>query len=51
VFECEINEMQFEVMRSKLLKTIDANTDSLRSDCLTQVLRDKPEAGLRKEGK
>jgi CRISPR-associated protein Cas2 len=30
VFECEINEMQFEVMRSKLLKAIDANTDSVR---------------------
>ncbi len=30
VFECEINEMQFEVLRSKLLKAIDANTDSVR---------------------
>jgi CRISPR-associated protein Cas2 len=30
VFECEINEMQFEVFRSKMLKVIDPNLDSLR---------------------
>jgi CRISPR-associated protein Cas2 len=30
VFECEIDEMQFEVFRAKLLKTIDVQVDSLR---------------------
>lgn len=30
VFECEINEMQFEVFRAKLLKAIDVKVDSLR---------------------
>jgi CRISPR-associated protein Cas2 len=30
VFECEINEMQFEVFRAKMLKVIDPNLDSLR---------------------
>jgi CRISPR-associated protein Cas2 len=30
VFECEIDEMQFEVFRSKMLKVIDPNLDSLR---------------------
>jgi CRISPR-associated protein Cas2 len=30
VFECEIDEMQFEVFRAKLLKVIDQETDSLR---------------------
>jgi CRISPR-associated protein Cas2 len=30
VFECEIDEMQFEVFRSKLLKVIDVKMDSLR---------------------
>ncbi|AFY93133.1 CRISPR-associated endonuclease Cas2 [Chamaesiphon minutus] len=30
VFECEIDQMQFEVFRSKLLKTIDVRVDSLR---------------------
>jgi CRISPR-associated protein Cas2 len=30
VFECEIDEMQFEVFRSKLLKVVDVNLDSLR---------------------
>jgi CRISPR-associated protein Cas2 len=30
VFECEINEMQFEVFRAKLLKSIDVKVDSLR---------------------
>jgi CRISPR-associated protein Cas2 len=30
VFECEINEMQFEVFRAKLLKVVDAQVDSLR---------------------
>jgi CRISPR-associated protein Cas2 len=30
VFECEIDEMQFEVFRAKLLKVIDLKLDSLR---------------------
>jgi CRISPR-associated protein Cas2 len=30
VFECEINEMQFEVFRAKLLKVVDEQVDSLR---------------------
>ncbi len=30
VFECEINEMQFEVFRSKLIKVLDVELDSLR---------------------
>ncbi len=30
VFECEINEMQFEVFRAKLLKVVDLKLDSLR---------------------
>jgi CRISPR-associated protein Cas2 len=30
VFECEIDEMQFEVMRSQLLKVIDPKLDNLR---------------------
>jgi CRISPR-associated protein Cas2 len=30
VFECEINEMQFEVFRAKMLKIIDPQLDSLR---------------------
>jgi CRISPR-associated protein Cas2 len=30
VFECEIDDMQFEVFRSKLLKVIDVKMDSLR---------------------
>jgi CRISPR-associated protein Cas2 len=30
VFECEINEMQFEVFRSKLIKVVDPQLDSLR---------------------
>jgi CRISPR-associated protein Cas2 len=30
VFECEINEMQFEVFRAKMLKVIDPQLDSLR---------------------
>jgi CRISPR-associated protein Cas2 len=30
VFECEIDEMQFEVFRAKMLKVIDPNLDSLR---------------------
>ncbi len=30
VFECEIDEMQFEVFRAKLLKVIDQEVDSLR---------------------
>jgi CRISPR-associated protein Cas2 len=30
VFECEINEMQFEVFRSKLMKVVDPKLDSLR---------------------
>jgi CRISPR-associated protein Cas2 len=30
VFECEIDDMQFEVFRSKLLKAIDVKMDSLR---------------------
>ena len=30
VFECEINEMQFEVFRAKLLKVVDQQVDSLR---------------------
>ncbi len=30
VFECEINEMQFEVLRSRLLKVIDLGLDSVR---------------------
>jgi CRISPR-associated protein Cas2 len=30
VFECEIDEMQFEVFRAKLLKTVDVRVDSLR---------------------
>jgi CRISPR-associated protein Cas2 len=30
VFECEIDEMQFEMFRSKMLKVIDPNLDSLR---------------------
>jgi CRISPR-associated protein Cas2 len=30
VFECEIDEMQFEGFRSKLLKTVDVRVDSLR---------------------
>jgi CRISPR-associated protein Cas2 len=30
VFECEIDEMQFEVFRTKLLKAIDVKVDSLR---------------------
>jgi CRISPR-associated protein Cas2 len=30
VFECEVNEMQFEVMQAKLLKVIDLKLDSLR---------------------
>ncbi len=30
VFECEIDEMQFEMFRSKLLKVIDVKLDSLR---------------------
>ncbi len=30
VFECEVNEMQFEVMRSRLLKAINQKLDNLR---------------------
>jgi CRISPR-associated protein Cas2 len=30
VFECEINEMQFEVLRVKLIKVVDPKLDSLR---------------------
>lgn len=30
VFECEVSEMQFEVMRSRLLKVIDVGLDSVR---------------------
>ena len=30
VFECEVNEMQFEVFRAKMLKAIDPSLDSLR---------------------
>jgi CRISPR-associated protein Cas2 len=30
VFECEVNEMQFEVLRSRLLKVIDLKLDSVR---------------------
>jgi CRISPR-associated protein Cas2 len=30
VFECEIDEMQFEMFRSKLLKIVDLKLDSLR---------------------
>jgi CRISPR-associated protein Cas2 len=30
VFECEIDEMQFEVFRAKMLKVIDPSLDSLR---------------------
>jgi CRISPR-associated protein Cas2 len=30
VFECEIDEMQFEMFRSKLLKVVDLKLDSLR---------------------
>ena len=30
VFECEVNEMQFEVFRAKMLKVIDPQLDSLR---------------------
>jgi CRISPR-associated protein Cas2 len=30
VFECEIDEMQFEVFRAKMLKVIDPQLDSLR---------------------
>jgi CRISPR-associated protein Cas2 len=30
VFECEIDEMQFEVLRAKMLKIIDPQLDSLR---------------------
>jgi CRISPR-associated protein Cas2 len=30
VFECEINEMQFEVFRAKLIKVVDPKLDSLR---------------------
>ncbi len=30
VFECEVNEMQFEVFRAKMLKVIDPKLDSLR---------------------
>lgn len=30
VFECEINDMQFEVLRSKLLKVVDLKIDSIR---------------------
>jgi CRISPR-associated protein Cas2 len=30
VFECEIDEMQFEVFRAKMLKIIDPKLDSLR---------------------
>jgi CRISPR-associated protein Cas2 len=30
VFECEIDEMQFEVFRAKLLKAMDVKVDSLR---------------------
>ena len=30
VFECEVSEMQFEVMRGRLLKVIDVGVDSLR---------------------
>jgi CRISPR-associated protein Cas2 len=30
VFECEIDEMQFELFRAKLLKVVDLNLDSLR---------------------
>ena len=30
VFECEIDAMQFEVMRSRLLRVIDVGVDSLR---------------------
>jgi CRISPR-associated protein Cas2 len=30
VFECEIDEMQFEVFRAKMLKIIDPELDSLR---------------------
>ncbi len=30
VFECEIDEMQFEMFRAKLLKIVDLQLDSLR---------------------
>ena len=30
VFECEINEMQFEMLRSRLLKVVDLKVDSVR---------------------
>ena len=30
VFECEINEMQFEVLRAKVLKVMDLRLDSVR---------------------
>lgn len=30
VFECEVNEMQFEVLRARLLKVMDVSLDSVR---------------------
>ncbi len=30
VFECEIDEMQFEMFRAKLIKAVDLKLDSLR---------------------
>jgi CRISPR-associated protein Cas2 len=30
VFECRVNEAQYELLRSQLVKTIDKQTDSIR---------------------
>ncbi len=36
VFECQVNEMQFEALERQLLKEIDPNEDSLRFYRITE---------------
>ena len=40
VFECRVNDAQFEILKHKLRKTIDAQTDSIRIYKLRQPRED-----------